>query len=273
MKTTAADTDRALKAKHRGMWASGDYASVAHELIWDLGGTLTRACAVQPGRRVLDVAAGSGNVAIAAASAGAAVVAADLTPEMFEWGRQRAAELGVAVDWREADAEALPFADGEFDTVLSCVGVMFAPHHQAAADELVRVCRRGGTIGLISWTSSGFVGEMFAVMKPFVAPPPAGAQSPLSWGDPDHVRELFGDRVDRVEARTETVAVSRFGTGAAFRDFFKANYGPTVAAYQTLAGTPERAGELDRELAALGDRHLADGVMHWEYLLITATKR
>lgn len=272
MTTTAADTDRALKTKHRSMWASGDYPSVAQDLIWDLGGTLTRACAVQAGQRVLDVAAGSGNVALAAAAAGAAVVAADLTPEMFDWGRKRATELNVEVDWREADAEALPFADAEFDAVLSCVGVMFAPHHRAVADELVRVCRSGGTIGLISWTPGGFIGEMFAVMKPFVAPPPAGAQPPLLWGDPDHVRELFGDRVDRLESRTETITVSRFESGAAFRDYFKANYGPTAAAYQYLADTPERVGELDRELADLGDRHLAAGVMRWEYLLTTATR-
>jgi SAM-dependent methyltransferase len=273
MTTAAADTDRALKAKHRRVWASGNYPTVADELIWDLGGVLTRACGVQPGQRVLDVAAGSGNVAIAAAAAGATVIAADLTPEMFEAGRRRARELNVAVDWREADAEALPFADAEFDTVVSCVGVMFAPHHQVAADELVRVCRSAGTIGLISWTPGGFVGEMFATMKPFVAPPPAGSQSPPLWGDPDHVRELLGDRVDRVEARTETVTVDRFETGTAFRDFFKANYGPTVAAYQNLADDPGRADELDRELAALGNRHLAAGVMRWEYLLVTATKR
>lgn len=273
MTATATDTDRALKAKHRGMWASGDYATVAQDLIWDLGGVLTRACGVRAGQRVLDVAAGSGNVAIAAATTGATVVAADLTPELMQAGRQRADELGVEVEWREADAEALPFADAEFDAVLSCVGVMFAPHHQAAADELLRVCRRGGQIGLMSWTPAGFVGQMLTTMKPFVAPPPPGAQAPLLWGDPDHVRQLFGERVDAFEAHTGTVSVDRFATGAAFRDYFKANYGPTVAAYRNLTATPDRAAELDRELAALGDRHLSAGAMQWEYLLVTARRR
>jgi SAM-dependent methyltransferase len=273
MTTTAADSDRALKNKHRSMWASGDYPTVARDLVWELGGVLTRACGVQAGQRVLDVAAGSGNAAIPAAAAGATLVAADLTPELLNAGRQRAGELHVEVDWREADAEAMPFADGEFDTVMSCLGVMFAPHHRAAADELLRVCRRGGTVGLISWTPAGFIGQMFATMKPFVAPPPPGAQPPPLWGDPDHVRELLGDGVDPIEARTQTVTVDRFDTGAAFRDYFKTNYGPTIAAYRGLADAPQRAAELDRELAALGDRHIAAGAMQWEYLLVTATRR
>src|SRR5437773_4723841 len=188
MTTTAADRDRALKSKHRSMWASGDYPTVARDLVWELGGVLTKACRVQAGQRVLDVAAGSGNAAIAAAAAaaGGTVVAADLTPELFDAGRQRAGEVNVEVDWREADAEAMPFADAEFDTVMSCLGVMFAPHHPAAADELVRVCRGRGTIGLISWTPTGFIGQMLATMKPFVASPPPGVQPAPLWGDPDH---------------------------------------------------------------------------------------
>ncbi len=144
------DADRSLKAKHRAMWALGDYPSLAAEVIPDLGVRLVAACGVGPRDRVLDVASGSGNAAIPAAMAGATVVACDLTPAMFEAGRRQAAFCGVDVEWREADAEALPFADGDFDVVLSCVGVMFAPHHQTSADELIRVCRPGGRIGLVS---------------------------------------------------------------------------------------------------------------------------
>jgi ubiquinone/menaquinone biosynthesis C-methylase UbiE len=267
--------DQALKAKHRAMWAMGDYPQVAVDVIPDLGAELVEAARVRLGDRVLDVAAGSGNVAIPAALAGGRVVACDLTPEMFDSGRQLAAQRGAEVDWREADAEALPFANGEFDVVLSCVGVMFAPHHQAAADELVRVCRPGGTIGLISWTPEGFVGQMLAAMKPYVAPPPPGAQPPPLWGDEGHVRELFGDRVTTLTSSRRTVTIDRFGTPAEFREYFKTYYGPTAAAYRGLAATPDRAAELDAaldELAATHNRSATGLTMDWEYLLLTATR-
>src|SRR6478609_3890963 len=149
---TTVEADRALKAKHRALWASGDYPAVAAELIPSLGAELVAAAGIRPSQLVLDVAAGSGNASIPAAEAGASVTASDLTPELFEAGRRIAAARGVEVEWVEADAEALPFADNSYDVVMSAVGVMFAPHHRAAADELIRVCRPGGTIGLISWT-------------------------------------------------------------------------------------------------------------------------
>ncbi|TDB89056.1 class I SAM-dependent methyltransferase, partial [Actinomadura sp. 7K534] len=157
----------AVKAGHRKMWALGDYPSLAAEVIPSLGEVLVRAAGVTSGDRVLDVAAGSGNAAVPAARTGAKVVASDLTPELLEAGRKQA---DADLEWRQADAEALPFADGEFDVVLSCVGVMFAPHHQAAADELVRVCRPGGRIALLNWTPEGFIGQMFATMKPYAPP-------------------------------------------------------------------------------------------------------
>ena len=174
--------DRALKAKHRGMWALGDYPDVATRLIPELGPELVAASGVRAGDRVLDVAAGTGNAAVPAAMTGATVTASDLTPELFPAGREFAARHGVELQWDEADAEALPYDDGAFDVVMSCVGVMFAPHHQRAADELVRVCRPGGTIGLLSWTPEGFVGDLFRTMKPYAPPPPPGAQPAAAVG-------------------------------------------------------------------------------------------
>ena len=141
--------------------------------------------------------------------------------------------------------------------VLSCIGVMFAPHHQQSADELIRVCRPGGTIAVLSWTPAGFIGRMFATMKPHVPAPPAGVQPPPLWGDEGHVRDLFGDRVSDVETRRATLAVDQFGDGAAFRDYFKTHYGPTISAYRAIAGQPEVVAALDAELAALGDDALA----------------
>jgi ubiquinone/menaquinone biosynthesis C-methylase UbiE len=191
--TSTAEPGQALKAKHRAMWALGDYPAVATDLVASLGPVLVGACEIRPGDRVLDVAAGTGNAAIPAARAGASVVASDLTPELLEAGRRHAEQQGIPLEWRQADAEDLPFADGEFDTVMSCLGVMFAPYHQASADELVRVCRPGGTIGLLNWTPEGFIGQLFATMKPYAPPPPAGAQPPPLWGREDHVRALLGD--------------------------------------------------------------------------------
>jgi len=150
--TDAVEADRELKKKHRAMWASGDYPALADEMLLELGAVLVEACGIRPRQRVLDVAAGTGNAAIPAAMMGAKVVASDLTPELFEAGRKEAANRGVSLEWQEGDAEALPFGDGEFDAVMSCIGVMFAPHHQAAADELLRVCKPGGSIGLLCWT-------------------------------------------------------------------------------------------------------------------------
>jgi SAM-dependent methyltransferase len=274
---STAEADRALKSKHRAMWAQGDYPSLAAEIIPELGPVLVEACGVRPGHRVLDVGAGSGNAAIPAALAGADVVASDLTPELFEAGRRVAERHGARLTWQEADAEALPFADAEFDTVLSCVGVMFAPHHQRAAGELVRVCRPGGTIGLLSWTPQGFIGRMFAAMKPYAPPPPPGAQPPPLWGDEGHVRALLGDRVTDLRAERRTVRVERFATPELFRDYFKERYGPTISVYKNIADDPDRVAALDRELAELArtaDLGTSPGgtVLDWEYLLCTARR-
>lgn len=273
---TAAEADAALKARHRAMWALGDYPAVATEIIAELGPTLVAAAGVGPAHRVLDIAAGSGNAAIPAALTGADVVATDLCPDLLEVGRAAAQDLGVELTWREADAENLPYPDADYDVVLSCVGVMFAPHHQAAADQLLRVTRPGGTIALLSWTPEGFIGQMFATMKPYAPPPPAGASPPPLWGDEEHVRGLFGDRVTDVVARRQALRVDRFETPAQFRDFFKACYGPTIAVYRNIAAHPERVAALDVDLVALAERFdlgtAGATVMEWEYLLLTARR-
>jgi ubiquinone/menaquinone biosynthesis C-methylase UbiE len=272
---TDTDEDRALKSKHATMWALGNYAAVASDVIASLGPIVVEAAGITAGQRVHDVAAGSGNVAIPAARTGADVVATDLTPELLDKGRADAEAEGVTVEWRVADAEALPFDDAEFDAVVSCVGVMFAPHHQVVADELVRTVRPGGTIALLSWTPEGFIGQMFATMKPYAPPPPPGAQPAPLWGHVDHVRDLFGDRVEGLTARQQDLVVDQFATPEEFRDFFKTNYGPTIAVYKAIADDADKVAALDRDLVALAERFdRGDGytVLDWEYLLVTAKR-
>ena len=280
MSTTAptpqSTDDAALKARHRAMWALGNYPAVATELIASLGPIVVEAANIGPGQRVHDVAAGSGNVALPAGRTGAEVVATDLTPELLERGREQAEAEGLTLTWRVADAENLPCDDGEFDAVVSCVGIMFAPHHQAVADELTRVVRPGGTITLLSWTPEGFIGQMFATMKPYGPPRPPGAQPPPLWGHVDHVRDLLGDRATIGSAVQQDLAVDRFATPQEFLDFFKENYGPTIAAYRFIADDPGRVAALDADLLALAQRfdrgtggRLA---LDWEYLLLTATR-
>jgi ubiquinone/menaquinone biosynthesis C-methylase UbiE len=269
------EADRALKTKHRAMWAMGNYPTVVTDVVAPLGPILVDAAGIKPGDVVLDVAAGSGNAAIPAARAGARVIASDLTPELLETGQKLAAEAGVQLTWETADAEALPYGDSEFDAVLSCLGVMFAPHHQTSADELIRVCRPGGTIGLLSWTPSGFIGQMFATMRPYAAPPPPGAQPPPLWGSEDHVRELLGDRVEQVLTETRTLRVTHYTSPEAFRDYFKTNYGPTISAYRFIADDPDRVAALDHDLAELGQRFdmgTDSYELDWEYLIFIARK-
>jgi SAM-dependent methyltransferase len=270
--TTTVDA-QAVAAKHRAMWASGDYAKLATELVSPLGPVLVAATGIAPGDRVLDVAAGTGNAAIPAAEAGASVVASDLCPELLEQGARQAAERGVDLEWREANAHELPFGDDEFDVVMSCIGVMFAPFHQLAADQLVRVCKPGGRIGLISWTPEGHIGQLWAAMKPYAPAPPPGAQPPPLWGQEDHVRALLGDRVTDVVTERRMLAVDHFADGAEFRDYFKAVYGPTISVYRNIEGDPDRVAALDADIARVGDSVLSgSSTMEWEYLLLTARK-
>ncbi len=241
------DANSELKARHRSMWASGDYPSMVETFLLPLGPRLVEACEIGPGMRVLDVAAGTGNASIPAAATGASVVASDLTPELFDAGRARAEAEGVELEWAEADAEDLPFEDASFDVVISSIGVMFAPHHQAAADELVRVCRPGGTIGLLSWTPEGMIGGLFRTIGPFAPTPPPGAQPPPLWGGEEHLRELLGDRVELETLERDVLEVSAFERPTDFAAHFKQRYGPTIAA-QANARRNEREEEFEQAL-------------------------
>lgn len=268
--------DAALKAKHRAMWASGDYPALVVDVITDLGPALVGAAGITAGQRVLDVAAGSGNASIPAARQGAEVVASDLTPELLTAGRAVAERAGLSLDWRTADAEALPFDDASFDVVISCVGIMFAPHHRVAASEALRVCRPGGTLAVLNWTPAGFVGQLFATMKPFAPPPPPGAQPAPLWGNADHVRELFGDNVSGFTATVGRLPVPAFRTPTAFREYFATTYGPTIAVYRHVASQPDaeqRRVALNAALDGLAARFdLGGGAMEWEYLIVTARR-
>lgn len=263
-----------LHARHRALWALGDYGAIADEVVAPLGSKLVAAAGIRAGQRVLDVAAGTGNGALAAARLGAEVVASDLCPELIEQGRAAAAAGGLTLAFEEANAEALPYPSATFDVVMSCIGVMFAPGHSQAAAELVRVCAPGGTVALLNWTPDGFVGRLFATMKPYLPASPPGSRPAPRWGDPAYVAELLGDVVGDLQFRRGTLPVDRFADGAAFRDYFKARYGPTIAAYRGLGDDAAAVAALDADLAALGDDALSgSAVMRWEYLVATARRR
>jgi SAM-dependent methyltransferase len=276
MNTTAAPADAQLKERHRKMWASGDYPSMVETFLLPLGPRLTEAAGVRPGLRVLDVAAGTGNASIPAARTGAEVVASDLVPGLLAAGRRSAEAEGIELDWVTADAENLPFGDESFDVVMSAIGVMFAPHHQAAADELVRVTHPGGTIALLSWTPEGMLGHLFKTMGPFAPPPPPGAQPPPLWGSEEHLQGLFGGRVSWHTLERDVLEITAFARPHDYGEHFKARYGPTIAA-RANAERDGRAAEFDAALDAfcdewnLGTEERAQFEM--EYLLTVATRR
>jgi SAM-dependent methyltransferase len=241
-----------------------------------LGPRLVEACRIGPGMRVLDVAAGTGNASIPAAQAGAEVTASDLTPELLDSGAERARQAGVQLDSVEADAENLPFEDVSFDVVISSIGAMFAPMHQQVADELVRVCRPGGTIGMLNWTPEGMIGALFRTMGPFAPPPPPGAQPPPLWGSEDHVRELFDGRVDLHTLERDVLEVTAFGNPQDYGEHFKSKYGPTIVA-RANAEKDGREGELDAALSGfceewnLGTPERAR--FEQEYLVVVGTRQ
>jgi SAM-dependent methyltransferase len=267
--------DSALKARHRAMWASGDYAQMVTTFLLPIGPRLADACPLSQATRVLDVAAGTGNASLPAAARGASVTACDLTPELLEAGRRRADAEGLQLEWVEADAERLPFADESFDVVMSAIGVMFAPHHQAAADELVRVCRPGGTVGLLSWTPEGMLGALFRTMKPFAPPPPPGAQPPPLWGSEEHLQALMGGRVEFHTLQRDVLEITAFERPGDYGEHFKAHYGPTIAA-RANAARGGREAEFDEALDRFcaewnrGDRDHAR--FEKEYLLAVGTR-
>jgi ubiquinone/menaquinone biosynthesis C-methylase UbiE len=268
---------REIRASVRAMWALGDYNRIATELYLQLGRDLVEACRIGPGQRVLDVGAGTGNVAIRAAELGADVIASDITVENMDAGEREALRRGIEVAWVEGDAQALPFADGEFDVVTSSAGAMFAPDQEAVADELLRVCRPGGTIGMANFTPSGLAADFFGLLGPYLPPPPPEAPSPLLWGEETHVRALFGDRVSTLDASKRELIETIPGTPAEYRDLYKQTFGPVVAAYASVEDDRERSAALDRDFLDYVNRAnqgSPDGPteLRYEYLQVVAQK-
>jgi len=257
------------------VWGLGDYHRFAKATVWNLGPLLVRACGIGPGQRVLDVAAGSGNVALRAAEAGADVVASDLTPENLAAGRVEARALGLELGWVQADVQELPFGDSEFDVVTSSFGAMFAPDHGAAAREMLRVCRPGGVVGMLTFTPEGLAGRFFGLVAPYLPPPPEGALPPLLWGDESHVRELFGDDVSALSLTRDTYA-EHASSPEAWVELYTTTFGPIVAIEQSRSENPERVAAFDREFLDFARKSTGRGgaaEYEFEYLLIVARKR
>jgi SAM-dependent methyltransferase len=269
---TAAPDLEAVKRRQQQAWVSGDYAAVAARIVL-IAERLVDAADLQAGMTVLDVATGSGNAALAAARCGCEVTGIDYVPELLERGQVRAAAEGLPVEFMAGDAENLPFPDGSFDAVLSCLGVMFTPNQERAAAELLRVCRPGGTIALANWTPSGFVGEMFRSVGRHVPPPP-GVKPPGLWGTEQRLGELLGDAVSGLTARRREY-VFRFRSTDDFGHFFRTNYGPVGKAFEAL-DDPGREQLYDdlTALAATHDRAPGPSVaMASEYLEAVAVRR
>ena len=228
-----------FKTRQRAVWDAGNY----HELspfIADVGEMVVSRARIEPGMKVLDVACGTGNAARPAARSGARVTGLDLTPRLLDLGRAKAEEEGLQIDWREGDAEALPFEDGTFDRVVSTFGHMFAPRHQRTADEMARVCRKGGTIVTATWTPEGVVGDIFKAMASYLPPPPDYASPPIFWGREDYVRTMFARVASGFEFERHVNRVD-WDSIEGFADFFMDRFGPMVTARAMLG---ERFGEV-----------------------------
>lgn len=254
----------AIKQKQQVAWSSGDFHMVA-ALIAITAERLVDNADLQANWKVLDVATGSGNAAIAAARLGAEVVGVDYVPSLLDRGRVRALAEGVTVSFVEGDAEALPFEDDSFDATISIFGSMFAPDHAKAAAEILRVTRPGGRIALASWTPEGFIGDLFRTTAGYV-PPPAGLQSPMLWGTEAYLRELFGDGLASL-AVTEQTFTFRFKSAEEFVAYFRRWYGPTVKAFEAVGA--DGKGDLEDALVALARRH--DRIGNGEAIAIPAT--
>jgi ubiquinone/menaquinone biosynthesis C-methylase UbiE len=269
---TAGSVLESLKAKQQQIWSSGDYGRIAWITV-PLARELVEAAELRPGAEVLDVACGTGHVALEAARAFCDVTGVDYVPELVEVARRRAEAEGLDVDFQVGDAEAMPFPDDSFDFVLSAIGVMFTADHDRAAAELVRVCRPGARIGMANWTPTGFVGQILKTVGKHAAPPP-GAKPPTRWGAEEVAAELLGDRVQDLTSYTATVT-QRFASPEAFADFFLTNYGPTYAAAARLDDAGRVALRDDLVNIAHQANRAVDGtfVSDWAYLVVTATKR
>jgi SAM-dependent methyltransferase len=263
-----------LKQTHRAIWAAGAYVEVAKVIDEVPPRDLFRRLAISPGQDVLDVATGTGNLAVRAAAAGAQVVGLDLTPELLAIAHERAERLGVAVEWIEGDAEELPFADAQFDHVLSAFGVQFAPRHHEAAHELARALRPGGSIGLVNWTPAGQIGELFRILGSYLPPAPSFASPPPLWGYEEHVRALFaGTGVELEFDRGHNPW--RFDSAAQYVAFMENSYGPLVKARERLSAAGTWA-DCRAEILALAERRnvATDGTLliQAEYLVATGRK-
>jgi ubiquinone/menaquinone biosynthesis C-methylase UbiE len=263
---------QALKTKQQAAWSSGDYAVVGTTLQI-VGEELCEALDLRSGQSVLDVAAGNGNVTLAAARRWCDVTSTDYVPALLERGRERAMAEGLAIDFKVADAEALPFADASFDAVVSTFGVMFTPNQDRAAAELLRVCKSGGRIGLANWTPDGFIGQMFKTIGKYL-PPPAGAKSPALWGTRSRLIEMFGPSAAAIRAEPRHF-VFRYRSPEHFVDLFKTYYGPMLKAFAALDADKQQGlrGDL---LALIRGRNKTDDstmAVPSEYLEIVITKR
>lgn len=269
--TGSTSTLEELKQKQQQTWSSGDYSKIAW-LTAPLGDAACEAVDLRPGARVLDVATGTGHVALAAARRFCDVTGIDYVPALVDCAGRRAAAEGLPVDFRVADAEKLPFEDGTFDYVMSAIGVMFTADHQRAADELVRVCRPGGRIGLVNWTPTGFVGRMLATVGRHASPPP-GALPPTRWGSEETIRELLTEGVSAISLRPGAVT-ARFLSPSHFADFFLTHYGPTLKAAQRLDEDGASAFHADLEELAATESRATDGtvVCDWEYVAVVADR-
>ena len=263
---------KAVKDAQQKTWSEGDFSMVA-SLIMLVAEELAEALEIVPGERVLDVACGSGNGAIAAARRSwGGVVGADFVPELLERGRERAAAERLGVEFVEGDAESLPFGDGEFDVAMSIFGAMFAPDQQKAADELLRVCKPGGRIGMANWVLDSGVGQMFMTCAKH-APPPPGVAPPLLWGTEDHLREVFGDGIADLSV-VRKKSRQTFRSADHWLEFFRTYFGPTKVAFERVGPEGEAALEADlrkflAEANTAGDRAL---VLEPEYLQVIATR-
>jgi len=270
---TSTSTDLvALKSRQQTAWASGDYAAIGVTLQI-VGEQLAEACDLRCDERVLDVAAGNGNATLAAARRGCKVISSDYVAGLLERGAERARAERLEVEFRVADAEALPFDNAGFDAVLSTFGVMFAPDQTKVASELARVCRPGGRIGLANWTPEGFIGQLFKTLGRYM-PPPAGVQPPSLWGVESHLHSLFGERAAGI-AVTRRMFNFRYRSAAHFIDVFRNWYGPLHKAFAALP--PDGAAAFERDLTELLNRMNRAGpdslVVPGEYLEVVVTRR